>query len=1062
MLVGKTIIPYPTPYNSNTPPTETQRTLAPRGKVIGLKGKKTRDNTSLKAVRQTVCDVRHRIAKRPTPNQIAKRLKTTLTPGREGLGVDEGPSETREPQGRSRPITINDMTRWQQMSEDERQKITMAGFAAQNAIDPDLWKQYVKADGTLKRGGQKLLQQAAKKMFKPITAELITRWQQLSEAARQKITMDDFAEQNNLNPALWKRNVKANGVPTDVGTAKINKAAGAKIQTITTEHIVLWQKLSQPERDQIKLTGFAKEHAINYDRWSRLVNKNGGLKSDGQKMISRAAGTIFKLITAELLTRWQNLSQKERNKITMDGFAKRNTINPVIWKRYISADGVLTKKGKTKLDKTAGKIYQPITPRIITLWQQMAPEARKQITMAGFAELHVIDPKQWSYIVKSNGELQPIGLNMLKRAEGKKYQPITAEMVTRWQKMDSNERNHTTKKGFAEQNNINPRQWYLAVKDNGERNIVGQAIVDRAEGAKYGPITVEHITRWQLMSQSERDQLTMTGFAVEYNISPILWGRYVKVDGGLHDAGKTKMGKEAGKQYQPITTELIIKWQTMGQEKRDQLTMGGFAEQKSIDPVKWIRYVKRDGGLRGEGQTLLDQAAGEKHRPITAEMITLWQKMTQDERDGLTRVGFAVRHHLHPLRWESTVKSNGELCHAGKAMMGKATGKPYQNITGAHIMRWQRMLPHERNEETRRDFAEHNHLDPGKWRKTVTLKGQLKNNGEYILDKETGKKYDPIRHEHIACWQKMTQEERRKITLRGYAKQNNLEPIKWIFKMTSNGRIRRHNLAMKNKMAGNKCDLPSAVHDDQATLTPIAPLPDVIVLPEDAAVITSRHQVNDDLPVLRDPGDDVTSILVREEGDIDQIKVTGWAGLRDTLKCIPTTNQQFAVKAAILDEMKKWLYTEGRHAGRFDDMMEVRLPHDGPPRGKTVYARRKITQFEVLGPYAGILHKTSDSLHREMRALGGGAVLAYLWETRAQGRSVSGFPQGNTLSLINTSQLTQTSVAWKHNNVGAVRVGKNLTFYVALEDINAGEELLISYGETYNPTGVKIKEEHCT
>jgi len=325
------------------------------------------------------------------------------------------------------------------------------------------------------------------------------------------------------------------------------------------------------------------------------------------------------------------------------------------------------------------------------------------------------------------------------------------------------------------------------------------------------------------------------------------------------------------------------------------------------------------------------------------------------------------------------------------------------------------------------------------------------------MNKMMGKKYAPITKEHTRRWNNMSQAERVAISLKGFAKQNLLDPMKWNFKVKLDGGSRRGYLATKDKTTGKKRGLDSIASENKAT----APRDrDVILLPDDGAAIPSERHVNDNLPVLRDPGDDVTSILAREEGAIDQIRVTKWADLGDILSLIPTIKQQSAIKEDILQQMKAWLKEEGRHAKRFEDLMEVRRPHNGPPRGKTVYAKRKLAQFEVLGPYAGILHMTDDSLRKEMRAFGGGAVTAYLWETRAQGRSVSGFQQGNTLSFINTSQLTQTSAAWKHNNVGAVRVGKNLTFYLALENINAGEELLVSYGKNYNPTGLKIKQEH--
>ncbi|AZP73204.1 SET domain-containing protein [Pseudomonas poae] len=76
------------------------------------------------------------------------------------------------------------------------------------------------------------------------------------------------------------------------------------------------------------------------------------------------------------------------------------------------------------------------------------------------------------------------------------------------------------------------------------------------------------------------------------------------------------------------------------------------------------------------------------------------------------------------------------------------------------------------------------------------------------------------------------------------------------------------------------------------------------------------------------------------------------------------------------------------------------------------------------------------------------AVLTYLFGTRSGNRSISALNSGNTLSLVNTSQLPNGPV-WKANNVMSIAVGKNLAFYVALKDIKKGDELLLDYGPLY-------------
>jgi len=122
----------------------------------------------------------------------------------------------------------------------------------------------------------------------------------------------------------------------------------------------------------------------------------------------------------------------------------------------------------------------------------------------------------------------------------------------------------------------------------------------------------------------------------------------------------------------------------------------------------------------------------------------------------------------------------------------------------------------------------------------------------------------------------------------------------------------------------------------------------------------------------------------------------------------------------------------------------------------SVIAKEDIRQYEVLGPYAGALHDASDkTMQRAMRQQGHARVLSYLWYT-PKGNFIDAYRRGNTLSLINTSEMKTASgisALGKNNNVAAIGVGDNFIFYVAKEDIPAGTELLVNYGSDYNPVG---------
>ncbi len=139
-----------------------------------------------------------------------------------------------------------------------------------------------------------------------------------------------------------------------------------------------------------------------------------------------------------------------------------------------------------------------------------------------------------------------------------------------------------------------------------------------------------------------------------------------------------------------------------------------------------------------------------------------------------------------------------------------------------------------------------------------------------------------------------------------------------------------------------------------------------------------------------------------------------------------------------------------------DDIYTVIIPIDfGAARGLSTFAKRKIKQFEVLGPYAGVLREGEKDFKQGMRKIGKRNFSAYLFGTISEHRAIDAFGSGNTLSLVNTGQLGKGERI-EDNNTSAVQIGKSLIFYVANRDIDKGEEFFVDYGPIYD---CEIKQE---
>ncbi len=181
--------------------------------------------------------------------------------------------------------------------------------------------------------------------------------------------------------------------------------------------------------------------------------------------------------------------------------------------------------------------------------------------------------------------------------------------------------------------------------------------------------------------------------------------------------------------------------------------------------------------------------------------------------------------------------------------------------------------------------------------------------------------------------------------------------------------------------------------------------------------------------------------MAQAEGKIETLQVTLWGPLFNLL------SRQ--TKARINQEIRWFLQNEGSHDARMNEIMSVAIPLDDSDgyRGRTIYAQT--AAFTVLGPYSGRL-LDSETVRCEYERVYGKEASNYYFSTRSQERLVSAWPEGNLLSLINSPVFSQrTAETEARQNVSAVRVGKNIHFFLTTRDVRAGEELWFDYGPDY-------------
>ncbi|ENU9439343.1 SET domain-containing protein-lysine N-methyltransferase [Salmonella enterica] len=537
----------------------------------------------------------------------------------------------------------------------------------------------------------------------------------------------------------------------------------------------------------------------------------------------------------------------------------------------------------------------------------------------------------------------------------------------------------------------------------------------------------------------------------------------------LTNTGLTSRGVERlqppGEKGSSITNAQIQAWRDLPQDAR--LEAGG-----------WIKWVQAQGisiasagkfltntGLTPFGTDRLKQP-GERGAPITNTQIRTWRDLPQE----------AKRKAGGWIKWVqaqgiSIASAGNFLTSTGLTPFGtdrlKQPGERGTPITNTQIRTW-RDLPQEAKREA------------GGWMKWAQALGidigsaciYLSNTGltpkGVVRLQAPAERGPPITQAQLLTWLNMSPEEHR--AAGGWATWAQTQGISYIsarrYLAPIDSEIPSSGTSRPQPSATVTSDSPrastSAATGDEITVsvsTPPASSGEKRSLPstkedisaplakqmkeEEDDVTWRTHQINNNLPILQHWRDPTISVMAQAEGRIETLQVTRWRPLFNLL------SRQ--TKARINQEIRWFLQNEGRHDARMNEMMSVAIPLDDRDgyRGRTIYARTDLAAFTVLGPYSGRL-LDSETVRGEYEKEYGREASNYYFATRSQERIVSGFPQGNILSLLNSPVFTQrTAEAEARQNVSAVLVGKNIHFFLTTRDVRAGEELWFDYGPDY-------------
>ncbi|EIK69198.1 hypothetical protein PseBG33_1624 [Pseudomonas synxantha BG33R] len=488
-----------------------------------------------------------------------------------------------------------------------------------------------------------------------------------------------------------------------------------------------------------------------------------------------------------------------------------------------------------------------------------------------------------------------------------------------------------------------------------------------------------------------------------------------------------------------INADHLRAWEALSPQEQQKITVRGFARQHKIHPPTFAYYLDGRGGLSDVGKIVRDRPNGTPAFAIRPDHLLEWQGMTQQARDTVTMQGFAARYNLDLGDFRNHARQDASVGPAAQALFFKAAGGTYTKIADTHLQQWSQLAQQPGNKVTPAAFQAQHNLSPLEWSWFVRIDGSLTTEAV----RRVGRIPPAVSPMSTGTLSTSTSTSPpalpgRKRPASDFVEPSQQEPL---------------DLSMPRPETA-----PVVKQQAQVPEPSSAAGPSIKTEPGVMYVRTlAPHQIDNSLPILQDPRNPGISLTRELEGAIDDIRITYWNELLDGMSAADRNS----VGSQIKESIKDWLRSERQHGTRFDDTLEVMTPLDdeGPVRGASVFARRDIPRFEVLGPYSGKYYPNQVALFEEERKKGSRAVLTYLFGTRSRERTVSALNSGNTLSLVNTSQLRGGPV-WQTNNVVSISVGKNLTFFVANKHIKKGDELLMDYGPYYQPIpDIAIKKD---
>ncbi|ASG55046.1 SET domain-containing protein-lysine N-methyltransferase [Salmonella bongori] len=902
-----------------------------------------------------------------------------------------GITRLQSPQEKGVPITRTHIQTWRDLPQEmKRETGGWVKWAQAQGIAISSAKKYLTNTGLTPYGKERLQSPGEKGSY--ITVTQLLAWFNMSpEARRETGGAKTWARTQGIAASSVRKYLTDSGL-TSRGIERLRHDED-RGSTITDKQIQAWQDLPQEAKNEAGgWIAWAQTQGISISN-ARLYLTNSGLTFRGMTHL-KSPEERGSVITKTQIQTWQDMSPAEKREAGgWIAWAQAQGISFTSAGVYLTHRG-LTPRGISRLQSAKGR-NASISNTQIQAWRDLPQEMKREAGgWTKWAQTQGIS--LWSaknYL--TNSGLTPRGAERLQSTE-EKGTLITETQLLEWFNMSPTARHEAGGwMPWAKSQGISISNAYSYLTNNGLTRRGMERLHSTEERGVH--ITQGQLQAWLNMSPEARSEVGdwMT-WAQTQGISIRSARKY------LTNAGLTPFGMERlqspEKRISRITKEQLQAWLNMSPEARSEVGDWRIWAQAQGISINSARKYLTNAGLTPLGMERL-QPHEERGSAITKTQIRTWQKLSQEaKREAGGWRAWAQAQGISILN-ASTYLTNTGLTVIGMERLQplKERGSP---ITEAQLLAWFSMSPEERRTS-------------GGWATWAQAQG---------ISYRSAKKYLTLTDSEIPSGRTRPSPS---ATVTSASQEASAAAGKEDVRMST-----------PSESIGDKRSLPWAEEDISA------PQAKQIKKEEDA-VTWRTHQIDNNLPILQHWRDPTVSVMEQAEGGKEALQVTLWGSLFNRLPR--------RIKVRINQDIQWFLQNEGNHDARMNDMMTVSIPLDDSDgyRGRTVYARTDLPAFTVLGPYSGRLLE-SETVRCEYEKEYGREASNYYFATRSQERIVSAWPQGNLLSLINNPVFgRRTAEAEARQNVSAVLVGKNITFYLTTRNISAGEELWFDYGADY-------------